>query len=151
MKGIAMKRWLVGLVLVWVALAGVPQAAGTVTVASVNLRGNLVQYTVTWVSTAGGAVSGNAFSIAAGRLVSIRFTPDSGGTQPTDLYDVTLAETSGVADLTSGQGANLTNAAAVLVQWDPPLYQSGARTVDVVVANAGNAKGGTVVILVQTS
>lgn len=105
------------------------------------------KYSVAWTSTAGGAVSGNAFTIVAGAIVSVRFIP--GGTTPSDLYDVTLAETSGNSDLLLGQGADRSNANSSILAFDPPFVQDGSRTIDVVVANAGNAKTGTVVILVQ--
>lgn len=144
--------WLT-LAVAWLVLWAPAGAVGTLTVTSrvygAQANSRFIEYTAAWTSTAGGAVSANAFAIRAGRLVSIRFTPGTGGTQPTDLYDVTLVETNGVADLTAGQGANLSNAAAVVVQWDPLLFQDGSRTVDVVVANAGASKTGTVVILVQ--
>lgn len=132
-------------------LAAAPaHAAGSATVTSVDVRiGDHVyrRYTIAWTSTAGGAVSGNAFAVAAGPLMSIRFTP--GGTTPTDLYDVTLAETAGATDLTGGQGANQSATVSGVYTFDPPLLLDGSRTLDVVIANAGASKTGTVVILVQ--
>lgn len=125
-------------------------AAGSATVTATAVRDlgtRYVRYTVQWTSSAGGAVSGNPFSVNAGRLVSIRFSP--GATTPTDLYDATLAETGGLADLTSGQGANQSSTNAAIYTWDPPIFQDGSRMLDVVISNAGSAKTGTVVILVE--
>lgn len=123
-------------------------AAGSVTLTS-RARRSFVSYTIAWTSDSSGAVSSHPVTVPQGSLLSIRFIPGSGGTQPTDLYDVTLVETLGVTDLLDGQGANLSNSASTVKQWSPPLFQDGTRTLDLVVANAGNAKTGTVVILVQ--
>lgn len=146
-----MRRVLVGLTLfALVALARPAMAAGTVTVTSAQMRfgsGTFVRYTVAWTSSAGGAVSGNAFALAPGELVSVRFIP--GGTTPDDLYDVTLAETSGASDLTGGEGADQSNSTAAIYSFDPRIVLDGTRTIDVVVANAGSAKTGTVVLFVK--
>lgn len=136
------------LALVVVAAIASVRAAGTATVARANVDGGLTSYTIAWTSSAGGAVSGNAFNVRKGYLVSIRFVPASGGTQPSDLYDVTLVDSDGV-DVLAGGGSDLSNSSASIQQWDPPLYQDGTRTLDLVVANAGNAKTGTVVLLIQ--
>jgi len=149
-----MRRVIFGCALLLLALSVPMQAAGTVTVTSLDFVGapsgtRYTKYTVAWTSTAGGAVSGNAFTVKAGRLISARFHP--GTTTPSDLYDVTLVETGGVADLLLGVGADCTNAADVLKQWEPAPFLDGSRTLDVVVANAGNAKTGTVILLVQTN
>src|SRR5688572_3573320 len=104
-------RWCV-LVLLFVLIgATVPTyAVGTVTVTRSRVFGTDVinQYSVAWTSSAGGAVSGNAFSVVPGDIVRVEFVPASGGTQPSDLYDATLVITSG-ADALGGQGANLSN------------------------------------------
>jgi hypothetical protein len=149
-----LRRFLFGLGLVLLALTTGVQAAGTVVVTTSGELGNRTQvyrrYSVAWTSTAGGAVSGNPFSIVAGRLLSVRFVP--GGTTPTDLYDVTLVDSDGTissGDLLSGTGADRSNATSSILSFDPPIYEDGTRTLDVVVANAGASKTGTVVILVQ--
>lgn len=124
---------------------------GSVTVTGYGNGG--LKYSVPWTSSAGGAVSGNGFAIQAGVFTSIGFTPGSGGTQPTDLYDVTLVLSDGsisTGDLLSATGADRSNATSSILTFDPPMYQDGTRTLDVVVANAGNAKTGTVVVFVQT-
>lgn len=129
-------------------LAALVEAAGTVTVtpASTGIR-NTRRYTVAWTSTSGGAVSANTFTLPQGALISVKFVPGTGGSQPTDLYDVTLVDTDGL-DYLGGLGANLSNAASSLKQWDPWLIYTG-QTLDLVVANAGDTKSGTVEILME--
>lgn len=135
------------------------EAAGTLTCARSDVNAGLSasggfifsQYSCAWTSTAGGAVSGNAFAIRAGYLESIRFVP--GTTTPSDLYDVTLVDSDGTVssgDLLSGTGADRSNATSSVLTFDPPIFMDGTRTLDVVIANAGNAKTGRVVILVRT-
>jgi len=147
-----MTRRILLLTALLLVLATLPaRAVGTV-VTTTREQGSaanhIKRFSVAWTSTAGGAVSANTFEVPAGRLLSVRFIPGSGGTQPTDLYDVTLVDTDSV-DLLAGVGANLSNATSSIYQWDPPYFQDGSRVLDVVVANAGAAKTGTVVLLVQ--
>jgi hypothetical protein len=134
-------------------LTGAPVlAVGTLTVTGpVTVLGNIDRYTLDWVSAADGSVSGNAFT-PRGYLLEIRFVPDAGGTQPTALYDITLVDSDGMDLLTIdgvSYGANLSNTAALRVVCNPPLILDGTTTLDLVVANAGNAKGGTVTLLVR--
>lgn len=147
-----MRRLVCVLVAMLLAVAPV-LAVGTVTVATTTVLGNVDRYTITWVSSAGGAVSGNAFT-PRGYLLEVKFVPATGGTQPSDQYDVTLVDGDGVDVLTQGgtsHGANLSNASASRVLFTTPVPLDGSTTLDLVVANAGNAKGGTVVILVRRS
>jgi hypothetical protein len=126
-------------------------AVGTATVTTANVRDGstrYVRYRIAWLCNASGAVSGNPFSVSAGRIVSVRFTPNLAGTQPTDQYDVTVLDTDSV-DVIFGAGANLTNAAGAVTRLTIPFYQDGSRQLDVVVANAGNAKTGTVELMIQ--
>lgn len=128
--------------------------AGTVTVTTSTPRAGVTKYSIAWLSTAGGAVSGNGFAVARGELVQVKFVPDGGGTQPTDAYDITLVDTDSV-DVIAGLGANLSNAASTI---KIPLfgsstvqryYHDGTQNLDLVVANAGAAKGGTVIIWIR--
>lgn len=109
------------------------------------MGGNVTKYTVAWTSTAGGAVSGNAFQIRRGELVQVKVIPGSGGTQPTDLYDLTIEDADGV-DLLAGAAANLSNSESAIFIW-PLSYLD--NTVDVVIANAGSAKTGTVILWIR--
>lgn len=128
--------------------------AGTLTVANPTILtcGDHVfyRYRCLWTSSAGGAVSGNNFSITPGFLQSIRFIP--GSTTPSDLYDATLIDNDGAVnsgDLLSGAGADLSNTLAVLKTFDPPLFEDGTRTLDLVIANAGATKTGSVDLVIQ--
>ena len=126
--------------------------AGTVTATSTRLAGGVRRTTLAWTSDASGAVSGTSTSLAAGTVVGVAFTPGSGGTQPTDLYDVTLLCADHSVDALGGEGANLSNAAATHKQ--PMVSNAGTSgfarpwlhpgNYQLVVANAGNAKTGTV-------
>jgi hypothetical protein len=138
---------LLGLALL-IALALAPEAsaaAGSITVSSSG--GSVATYTVTWTSSAGGAVSGNPVTLKAGHITQVELVPGSAGTQPTDLYDVLLNNANAV-DFLIGGGANLSNATPKLLQINPPLYHNGSATFDLVISNAGNAKTGTIVITV---
>jgi hypothetical protein len=95
-------------------------------------------------------------TIPDGTIIAVEFTPDSGGTQPTDLHDVTCTDDEGVNVFDDGAGtsigANLSNAASAYrvpffggggtVTYVRQWLHGGAYTL--VVAAAGNAKGGTV-------
>ncbi len=126
-------------------------AVGTVVVTSQRIRdsGSAYQrYTAVWTSDASGNVSGNPFAVLPGRIESIRTKPNGGGTAPTTLYDVTLVDTDGV-DVLAGAGANLSATVTALALLSPAYWQDGSRTLDLTVANAGNAKGGVLEILVR--
>lgn len=130
-----------------VAVATV-QAVGTVTVATTDVGGGAVRYAVDWTSTAMGAVSANKFSVIRGYLLQVKFVPDSGGTQPTDLYDVELRDDDNI-DLLNDAGDNLSNSAGKIVSFNPPLFLDSTQQLDVVVANAGASKGGMVYVWVR--
>lgn len=133
------------------ALVGVPspaRAAGTVAVTATEVAPGVTKYVIAWTSTAGGAVSANTFSVRRGEILQVKFVPNSGGTQPTDLYDVTLVDTDGV-DLLGSEGANLSNAASAIgvPKVDSErIFVDGTQVLDLVVANAGSAKGGSVIV-----
>jgi hypothetical protein len=128
--------------------------AGTLTVTSSQLRGGVTKYTLLWLSTAGGAVSANSFPVRVGELLQVKFVPDGGGTAPSDLYDVTLVDTDAV-DVLAGAGANLSGTLSSIKIpsfGTTTLYRyfhDGSQNLDLVVANGGNAKGGTVYLWVR--
>ncbi len=124
--------------------------AGSIT-ATASQVGALTRYDIDWLSDASGDVSGNTFSVKTGELVEVRFTPDGGGTQPTDAYDLTITDADGT-DILAGTGANLSNAAASAVVPVISTYfrrHLAAGLLTPVIANAGNAKGGNIVLLVR--
>lgn len=125
--------------------------AGSITVSRTRV-GFLDKYTIAWVSDASGNVSGNSFNVEQpGELLQVQFTPDGGGTQPTNAYDLTMTDPAGF-DVLGATGANLSNAASA--QAVPVIGTYFRRALDAVahtpvVANAGNAKGGTFTLLVR--
>lgn len=122
--------------------------AGTATLTTEDVGGGVTRYKVAWTSTAGGAVSGNAFDVKQGSLLGVKFVPASGGTQPSDLYDVTLIDEDSV-DLLDGNGSNLSNSAGAYFQWNPPLWHDAEQQLDLVIANAGASKTGTFYLWVR--
>jgi len=123
-------------------------AVGTVvmTATTGDLDGTVARYDLAWTSTAGGAVSGNAFAVRSGTILQVRFVP-SATVAPTTLYDVTLVTAKSV-DVLSGLGTDLSATASTLLTNIGVWLDAGA-TLDLVVANAGNAKAGTVSIWVR--
>ena len=101
-----------------------------------------------WLSASDGTVSSAAFGAYMGKIVKAILASDSGGTAPTNLYDVTIEDEDGY-DVLSGEGADVTSAATVyLVDPDKCLWvRSNSLTLKV--ANAGDAKGGVVTLYIQ--
>lgn len=130
--------------------------AGTLVVTSAEVASGITKYTCAWTSSAGGAVSGNAFDIRRGCILQVKFVPGSGGTQPTNNYTVALNDTDGVDVFAGvGQGTNLSNATSKIAVpyfgFSATLsyslyYHDGSQQVDLVVAAAGASKTGTVII-----
>lgn len=127
-----------------------------VTTSEVAGSGGIKKYSMDWTSDASGNVSGNSFQVGPGTIVAVTFVPDSGGTQPTDLYDVTfVCSTHNINVFDDGAGtsigANLSNSTAT---HKVPFVGGGSvtyvrqwlhgGTYDLVIAAAGNAKGGIV-------
>ena len=98
-----------------------------------------------WLSDSSGDVNGTLTATVSGILYRVAFVPDGGGTQPTDLYDITLDDADGV-DVLAANGANLSNASS-------SQHIDAGRAVDgkleLKVSNAGNAKGGLVALYIR--
>lgn len=130
--------------------------AGTLVVTTSQVASGITKYSCAWTSTAGGAVSGNLFDLARGCIFQVKFIPGSGGTQPTNNYTVALNDTDGVDFFAGiGQGTNLSNATSKIAvpyfglaasQVFSLPFNDGSEQFDLVVAAAGNAKTGTVII-----
>jgi hypothetical protein len=135
------------------ALGAPVSAAGTLTVTRADVGGGITKVTLAWTSDASGAVSGNAFAVPRGELLQVKFKPGAGGAQPSDQYDLTLIDSDSV-DMLAGVGGNLSNSAGALfapiigdgTTKAQRVLLDGTGTLDLVVANAGNAKSGTVVL-----
>lgn len=118
--------------------------AGSITFSySADRHGTVQVVTFDWTCTAGGAVSGVLSAPVNGVINRAVTVPDGGGTQPADLYDVTLKDEWGF-DLLGGSGANRSQTATEEIV---PTSRAVAGTLELTVANAGNAKGGTLILL----
>jgi len=155
----AMKRILSALLVVLV-LSFTVSATGTVTVTTVETIPGTIIYSLAWTSHTDGTVTGNVSSTwgsttypgrlhypIEGRLAQVKFIPNTGGTQPTNLYDVTIVDSDGASLLVIDSvdyGANLSNAAPQVNVLHPPVHLDGTKTLDVRVAAAGSGKTGIV-------
>ena len=124
--------------------------AGTITTTTTK-NGSMVKYSMDWLSDASGDVDVDAIPMIQGEIQSVHYFPDVGGTQPSDNYDLTMADSYGV-DILTGTGANLsqttdTYAVPALSTYFKVFIEAGSY--DLVVANAGNAKGGIVEVIVR--
>jgi hypothetical protein len=146
------QRWRAALAVMVLCIGLAPRAhaaAGSVTTTAISVGSSgTTRYALAWVSSAGGAVSGNALGVRAGYIYQVQFVPDGGGTQPTDLYDVLLNDPRSV-DLLISAGANLSQTTSKLVQIVPAIYYDGVGDLDLVISNAGASKGGTVYVWVR--
>lgn len=146
------RTWRAGLFLLAVVLLLVqaaPQAVGTVTI-TVTVASDIktTRYSLAWLSDGTGAVNTNPFTPVQGQLTQIKFIPDGGGTAPTALYDVVLNDVNGL-DYLGGTGANLSATVSTQTRVAAPLLYDGVSALDLVVTNAGAAKGGTVQLWFQ--
>lgn len=118
--------------------------AGTVTITEERL-GNVHKITFDWLSTAGGAADGTTTYPYTGNILKIVTVPDSGGTQPSDDYDLTLTDEDGI----DTANAQLVNRDDTNTEW--VVSSLGAVVGDKLTLNvsaAGNAKGGICIVYV---
>lgn len=101
-----------------------------------------------WTSAGDGTVSGNSFAVGGGPLWQVEFIPGKYNNVPTNAYDVVINDRFG-ADMAIGKGANLSNLTAFLGVQNAPLSWLAGGTLDVVVANAGASKKGSVILIVE--
>ena len=129
----------------------------TTTVTKVAGSGGVVRTSIAWTSDALGAVSGNTVTMGPGTIVVVEFVPGTGGTQPSDLYDLTFTDDDGVNMFDDGAGASigadLLNTTAThkvpfigggTVTYVRQWLHGGPYTP--VIAAAGAAKTGTIII-----
>lgn len=125
--------------------------AGIVTAEHTNYNSGINKMVIDWLSDTAGAATITTDPIR-GLIHRVVFIPDSGATQPTNLYDVTLKDENEVDVLQAG-GANLANNATTSVI---PLTDNNAGTdafhiavcdnLDLAVSNAGSENGGQIII-----
>ncbi|MBW2148124.1 MAG: hypothetical protein JRG73_11205 [Deltaproteobacteria bacterium] len=99
-----------------------------------------------WTSDASGDFEKTITDPSAffGKVIQLETKPGAGGDQPLDLYDVTITNAVG-ADILGGEGADRSNTSAQIAFLTHPVLVAGPLTFKV--ANAGNAKKGTIAIL----
>ena len=122
--------------------------AGAIVFTHSKLR-TIQKFTFDWLRDASGDVNGVLSIPLSGIIHRVTIVPDGGGTAPTALYDVVLNDVEGV-DILNGKGANLSATVTTSVS---PAFTGGNLAfddqLDLVVSNAGNAKGGLVIIYFQ--
>lgn len=121
--------------------------AGSIASTASDIGQGVTKYVIVWTSDASGAVNASPFDVKRGKLLQAKFLPGTSGLQPTDQYDVTLADADGV-DVLQSAGANLSNAnGSIAISSARPLeLEAGALTPTV--SNAGNAKSGSIILYV---
>lgn len=119
-------------------------AVGTIVVTAADIGGGITKYSIVWTSDAAGAVSGTALAVRRGHLNAVKFIPAAAASQPSDQYSAQLQDGDS-ADLLGGTGAALSNANAK-ADAPVPFFEGGNLTP--VVAAAGNAKSGTIILYV---
>jgi hypothetical protein len=100
-----------------------------------------------WLCTDLGVVSSAASGWYCGKIVKVSLASDSGGTAPTNLYDVTIEDGDGL-DVLSGEGADVTAAATVYINDPTKMLWVRSGTLTLKVAHAGDAKGGVVTLYI---
>jgi len=122
--------------------------AGTVTTAELNPVENLTKIQFDWLSDANGDATADTTKVYTGEIILAVFEPDSGGTQPTDQYDVEVTDADGY-DVLNVQGANCSNAANAIKTKEDKLGAVVGSILSLAVSNAGNAKGGIVTLIIR--
>jgi hypothetical protein len=152
-----MKKWLILLLLL--VLISFVWGAGSITETLLRPTGmpkwEMHKITLDWTSDASGDVSGTATTVPIdGEIYRVVTIPDSGSDAPTDNWDFDLLDDDSV-DVLDGLGDNEPNTGSN--QFSPILdgrddgSNFGLRPavhgmLTLVVSNAGNAKGGKVII-----
>src|SRR5512141_2619727 len=101
-----------------------------------------------WLSTDAGAVVSSTTYPYDGLLERAVFIPDAAATQPTDNYDITITDPDG-NDVLASLGANLSNSATVVKTHANGLTAVSGQVLTLNVTNAGNAKGGAVILYLR--
>lgn len=121
--------------------------AGTVTITE-HSWAYIKKIEFDWESSAGGAADGTTTDIYTGEIIRVVQVPDSGGTQPTDLYDVTVVDDD-TLDIMYGLGANVSNAAPSQKQMSDGLGCVVGSQLTLHVTNAGATKGGKTIVYLR--
>lgn len=100
-----------------------------------------------WVSAADGTASGTTTSYYDGRVIGFATIPAGGGAAPTDNYDITITDVDS-DDVLLGAGANRDTANTEIVN-EASLAGPAGSKLTLNITNAGNAKGGTVILYIR--
>lgn len=125
--------------------------AGSIVVTSTRFAEGIDKIRIDWLCDAAGVVSVSTLDLPACELMQVGYTPDGGGTQPTDLYDFTMTDPEG-ADALGGTGANLSNVTATKVTPVQSTYFRRLLPAGSYIptgANCGNAKGGLIDLYIR--
>lgn len=140
--------WLIAALLALIATAPLQAVAvGTVTITEETF-GSVKKITFAWTSDASGNVSGTlttkSYNGALERLVTV---PAGGGSAPTNLYDITMLDQDST-DVLMAAGADRSSANTEQVQ-RTSLGVVANDKLELRIANAGNAKSGTVYLYLR--
>lgn len=114
--------------------------AESVTFPAEELYGRVQKAKIVVVSAADGTATGTSSYAYSGEVLRFVAVPDSGGTQPTNAFDVVINDEDGY-DILAGQGANLSNAAATTVVASLGAIANDKITFDA--SGMGDSKGAT--------
>jgi len=99
-----------------------------------------------FVTASDGTAGGATTQSLTGELIRAVFVPGSGGSQPTNAFDVVVNDSDGY-DVLAGQGANISNAAPTTVVSSLGAVFNSALTL--AVTNAGDTKSGTIILYIK--
>lgn len=103
--------------------------------------------TYTFVSAADGTATGATTGRFTGKIEAAQFIPDGGPTQPTNLFDVAVTDGDG-HDVLAGAGADRPNTGvSILASASLGVVVNDVLTLNV--SNAGDTKGGSVVLYLK--
>lgn len=135
--------------------------AGSIVLSTSEVINNVLKYSVAWTSDASGVVSGHVFDMIVGTIVAVEFIPGTGGSTPTTLYDVDMLDAENITMFDDGSGTSIgSNLSATTGIHKVPLvglvgvtiyrrwHHGGA--VQLLVANAGDSKQGTVNVFISS-
>lgn len=101
-----------------------------------------------WASSTAGACSDATTGVYNGQIVRMISDPDGGATQPTAAFDVVVNDDDGY-DVLNGGGADLSNSANTYkAEKDGLGYVQGSK-LTCVVSNAGDTKGGVIILYLK--
>ena len=117
----------------------------------------VVKTSIAWTSDASGDVNATTVEMPSGSVAMVEFIPSGGGTAPTTLYDVTFTDEHSTNAFDDGTGTSIgANLSATLSAHKVPFIAGSSSTFvrawlaggtyTPVVAAAGNAKQGTIVV-----